>query len=305
MPFQATRFLVPALGLWIGVFKSAAGSIPIPNASFETPVTAFVSVFFDSWTPAPKPDWYEETGGFLWNQLTGLFKNPVAGSADHIDNCDGNQAAWLFAIPEVALSQSLGSPDSQGGGQESSVRFEPGKAYRLTVGLIGGGGAMLPGVTLQMELGYRDLSSNLLTVASCTITNDPAVLSSTTHFVDFEASLPVVKPEDAWADKTVEIRFRSTVSSELRGGYWDLDHVRLDSFLAPSLQGPVWTNGMMGFQVTGEPGYDCEILSTTNLDRPISEWALVTVVTNLSEPVFLVTPEENRVQFYGARQNYR
>src|SRR5580765_1095809 len=88
-----------------------AGSITVPNGSFESPATSFVSINIDSWQKNPKPDWYVESGGFLWSQLTGIFKNTSAGSSDHLDNCDGNQALWLFAVPEVALFQDYNSID--------------------------------------------------------------------------------------------------------------------------------------------------------------------------------------------------
>src|SRR5262245_39645715 len=93
------------------VQPAAAGAINIPNNSFESPATSFVSININAWQKSPKPDWYQESGGFLWTQLTGIFKNTPATSADHIDNCDGNQALWLFAVPEVGLFQDYDSTD--------------------------------------------------------------------------------------------------------------------------------------------------------------------------------------------------
>ena len=52
-------------------------------------------------------------GGFLVEQLTGLFRNPIPTNPSHIDNCDGDQALWLFAVPEVGLFQELGDPDAR------------------------------------------------------------------------------------------------------------------------------------------------------------------------------------------------
>src|SRR5262245_50961431 len=65
--------------------------IPIPNGSFEAPATTFVDLNIQAWQKSPKPDWYVEGGGFLWIQLSGVFKNTPEGRADHIDNCDGEQ----------------------------------------------------------------------------------------------------------------------------------------------------------------------------------------------------------------------
>jgi hypothetical protein len=51
---------------WLGgTIRSHPASIPIPNGSFELPVTPFVSVNVDAWEKPPKPDWYVEEGGFL------------------------------------------------------------------------------------------------------------------------------------------------------------------------------------------------------------------------------------------------
>src|SRR5262249_29890310 len=82
---------------------ASSGAISIPNNSFESPATPYVSINIDSWQKSDKPAWYQEGGGLLWTQLTGIFKNTPTNSSDHIDNCDGNQALWLFAVPEVAL----------------------------------------------------------------------------------------------------------------------------------------------------------------------------------------------------------
>ena len=79
--------------------KLQAEPIYIPNASFELPETNFVSAEIDSWQKSEKPWWYDESGGFLWSQLTGVFLNLPSTDPNHIDNCDGKQAVWLFAVP--------------------------------------------------------------------------------------------------------------------------------------------------------------------------------------------------------------
>ncbi|MFO1502070.1 MAG: hypothetical protein U1G07_27470, partial [Verrucomicrobiota bacterium] len=71
-----------------------AALVPVPNASFESPATGFVSVPVDAWQKSPKPSWYEEGGGFLWSQLIGAFKNTAPTSPDHIANMEGSQAVW-------------------------------------------------------------------------------------------------------------------------------------------------------------------------------------------------------------------
>ncbi|MEO6034296.1 MAG: hypothetical protein ABIQ35_03490, partial [Verrucomicrobiota bacterium] len=118
----------------------------IPNGSFELPATTFVNINIDSWQKSEKPAWYDDNGGFFWTQLTGIFKNTGPTSSDHIDNCDGSQAIWLFAVPEVALFQDYDSIDWQNlpPNHAFNSTFEPGRSYTLTVGVIGGGGNMLP-----------------------------------------------------------------------------------------------------------------------------------------------------------------
>src|SRR5436190_14332647 len=117
--------------------RLVGGTIGIPNESFESPATDFVNTHIDSWQKSAKPDWYDESGPFLWDQLTGVFKNTAATSADHIDNCDGNQAAWMFAIPQVALFQDYDTMDWNDllPTHDFNAVFEAGKSYHLTMGV--------------------------------------------------------------------------------------------------------------------------------------------------------------------------
>ena len=224
----------------IGVFTGCAANlrastIDIPNASFELPEVVFVQPIVDSWQNSPKPDWYDESREGPWSQQTGVFKNTASTSANHIDNCDGNQALWLFANPDAGLFQD----DESVGGTNTTpthtfdATFDIGKSYRLTVGVIGGGGGMLEGATLEMSLYYRDAASNMVTVAATSITNTQAIFPTNTHLVDFQARVPTVRPDDAWAGHSIGIRFLSTVSMDLRRGYWDLDNVRMEAILDP------------------------------------------------------------------------
>jgi len=119
----------------------------VPNSSFESPATPFVNTHVDSWQKSAKPDWYEENGAYTWEQLTGVFKNTPDTSPDHIDNCDGQQAMWMFVVPEVAIFQDYSTLDWNDvePTHDFNVRFEPGKSYQLTVGVIGGGGQHVAG----------------------------------------------------------------------------------------------------------------------------------------------------------------
>jgi hypothetical protein len=291
-----SRFFKAFMAGWllaIGVSgRLAAGPIYVPNASFESPTTAYVSVAIADWQKSPQPAWYDDSSGFLWVDETGLFLNTPVGAGNHIDNLEGDQAMWLFAVPTVAVFQD-----------NFSAIFQAGQSYQLTIGVIGGGGGMLPGDTVDISLYYRDHMSNMVTVANTTITNDPNKFPVTTHFVDFLTTLPTVKATDPWAGQNIGIQLASTVSSNNEGGYWDLDNVRLVSFLSPSIISPVWINGQFQFTLQSDPGASVEILCSTNATLPLSKWSSLGMVTNLSGALpFMDTNAITGQRFYQARQ---
>lgn len=184
----------PAAASILGLGSLRASPLNLPNASFESPPTAFVNPQVDSWQKTPKPFWYDESSGYLWSQLTGAFVNTAAGSADHIDNVDGNQAAFLFAVPEVGLFQDY---DSIGGTNLTPVHafeaiFQTGKAYSLSVGVIGGGGGMTNGASLQIGLYYRDAAGAQVTLVATNVTYSPADFPTTTHFVDVISAIRAI-----------------------------------------------------------------------------------------------------------------
>jgi hypothetical protein len=91
------------------------------------------------------------------------------------------------------------------------------------------------------------------------------------------------------------------VSSELQGGYWDLDNVRLVA--GPALLSPARTNDQFEFTLLGEPGARFEILTTTNPSLPATNWTSLGLVTNLSGTIpFIDTSANFDQRFYRARQ---
>jgi hypothetical protein len=178
----------------------------LPNDSFESPRTDFASPAMDGWQKAPQPIWYSDTN-FPWAQLTGQFLNPSNGAPDHIDNVDGRQAVFLFALPDVAIFQdyiSVGGTNTTPT-HDFNLRYEVGHSYSLTVGVLGGGGGMSNGATFATSFYYRDAASNKVTVASTSITNTKTLFPTNTHLTDFNVQLPAVKGSDAWADKQVGV----------------------------------------------------------------------------------------------------
>ncbi len=292
-----------SLALVAGLGPLRADTIPVPNGSFESPTTPYADPRIDSWQKTPKPVWYDESGGALWDQLTGQFKNTDPGSADHIDNVDGNQALFLFAVPEVGLFQDYDSTDWSHPTPTHAfdVRFEVGRSYRLTIGAIGGGGNMTNGVTLQLSLYYRDAASNQVTVAATTITNTPAVFTNTTHLIDCSLHVPTVNAGDPWAGQHLGVQLLSTVDPALTGGYWDLDNVRLEAFPEPTLADATVVAGTFHGWLESEPGR-FDIVASSDLAAPLSTWTGVGQVTNVTGRVEFTDPATaSPGRYYAAR----
>ncbi len=277
----------------------------VPNGSFEFPETDFADPRMDVWQKAPEPAWYQGGGGFPWDQLMGQFLNTTNGSPTCIDNLDGKQAAFLFALPDVAIFQdyhSIGGTNTAPT-HDFNAQFEAGKSYRLTVGVLGGGGGMSNGATFQVSLYYRDAASNQVTVASTTITNTKTLFPTSTHLTDFQVSVPTVKASDTWAGQSIGIQLASTVGFDRQGGYWDLDNVRLAVVREPILTGAAMTTRQFQFILQGALGR-FEILASTNLALPVSSWTSLGTVTNVAGSVpFTDTNTNVGSRFYRARQS--
>ena len=211
MAWKACCLLLASLAF----VNAQAQSIVVPNGSFESPTPPQgypATPQVDVWQKPPQPDGIPLPPGIAWDQLSGVFPNTAAGSADHIDNVTGNQAAYLFAIPGVGLSQAL------------DATFEVGKSYALSVGALGGGG-IAEGSTLQLGLFYLDAGNALSPVAVTPINYTAASFPNATHLLDFQALSAAVAAGDPWAGKRIEVGLFSTYGTG--SGYWDVDNVRL------------------------------------------------------------------------------
>jgi hypothetical protein len=297
---------IVALAAFAAAGLSAAENITVPNGSFESPLVTFtVNINIDSWQKSPQPAWYTDTNTYLWSQLIGEFKNTATNAPDHIDNCDGNQAIWMFARPDLALFQDYDTTDyrSTVPTHEFNAIYEPGKAYHLTVAVMGGvtNYGLEDGDTVELSLYYRDAASNAITVAATTVTNDSEHLfTNHTHLLDFHADTQPVKAVDAWAGQHIGIALRSTVTDTNLGGYWDLDNVRLTATLAPLLKDAAWRNGQFTFSVVSEPGLAFEIQAATNLNGAV--WSTVGFITNTSGTVSCTNAGRTGASFFRARQ---
>jgi len=283
-----------------------AAPIDVPNASFESPQTDFVDTRLDFWQKTPKPAWWDENSYGPWDQLVGSFANVAPEDPRHIDNCHGNQAIWVFANPGVGLFQDYESSDWSGPNPRHAfdARFDVGKGYELTVGVfVGVAYPMAEGATLELSLYYRNASGNRVTVAATVITNSPATFQPDMHhLIDFKVNMGPVASGDPWAGQHIGIAITSTVS-QMAGGYWVVDNVRLYEVSPPVLAGSVKTNGLFGFNIVSEPGRELEILSANEADAPLSQWVSLGTATNLTGTVFFSEPlSTQRQRFYRARE---
>jgi hypothetical protein len=287
-----------------------AGRLAVPNGSFEVPEapreTPYAFTNIAEWQKSDQPIWYDpsQNNGALWTDLAGQFFN-VPFPGQFIDNCDGAQGAFIFGVPEVALFQDYDSISESNTTHTFDAKFRTGASYDLTVGLIGGGFGMKPGVTLELSLYYRDASSNKVKVASTNVAHSAELFPTNTHFVDFQVHLPTVKATDPWAEQHIGIQLLSTTSFELAGGYWDVDNVRLTETPAQSLTltGMGITNGHFSFTVLSEPGISFEIQATRNLAAIPSDWSQIGVFSNVAGATAVTDGGTNLAQrYYRARR---
>jgi hypothetical protein len=160
---------------------------------------------------------------------------------------------------------------------------------------------MALGATLELSLYYLDAASNHISVGVTTLTNDPSVFSNNTHLVDCHVNTTTIKSTDPWAGQHIGIQFKSTVTTNNEGGYWDLDNARLVE--GPALLNPAYANGQFTFTLLGEPGAAFQILSTTNPATPISNWLVGEIITNIAGTITVTdNPMSSSATFYRSVQ---
>ncbi len=265
----------------------SAAPIPVPNGSFESPPTTFAFPAIDAWQQTPLD---------FFAPVSGVFSNVPPP----IDNCDGTQLGFLFAAPDATVFLDYDAVDWMTATHLFEATYQVGASYTFTAAVIGGTNLAVPmqeGTTLQMSLYYRDLSNNIVTLAARTITNSGSLFPSPFHLVDFQVDLPVVQATDAWAGKHIGLQFLSTTTdTNLFGGYWDLDNVRLTS--GPALTAQSWTNGTFNLSLQSYPGSAFQILTTTNVATPGSNWTSIGTVTNTLGTISIVDTNATTTQKY-------
>ncbi len=289
-----------------GMGRLGAATIPVPNGSFESPVTDFAWPDIDDWQKSAKPVWWDDEV-YPWYQETGLFYNydPV-GMTNYIDNADGNQVMFLFSVPEVAVFQDY---ETIGGTNTApthafDAQYQVGNSYQLTVGVVNSQAQPpMEGATLEASLYYLDAETNRVTVAATTVVYSAATFSNTTQLLDYQVNVPAVQPDDPWAGRYLGIQFLATVGFESQGGVWDLDNVRLLEFGPPSLRALGRTNGVFKLELDSQPGLEFEILASPDLTEPLANWTSLGTITNTSGTAVFPDEETGFSQrFYRARQ---
>lgn len=241
-------------------------SIPVPNSSFEEPVTASIDQRIAPWQRTEKPSWFDEGGGVLWGQLVCTFANPASGKPDHIANLDGNQAARVFVVSGAGIWQEL-APE----GSAKPVRYEPGKEYQLSVDVLGSGVGMVPGTPLEVGFCHVLPDGTRAVVATQTVRNEPGLFPVRTQMTTFRVTTPVVKPSDPWAGRPVAIMAVSKESRDAEGGYWDIDNFRVTAAVAPEVSieaGP----GGLSLAWTTSRGWRYQALRSVDL-KAWSPWS--------------------------------
>lgn len=221
--FCAGFCLVVTLAAGQGVLQ--AQGIAIPNGSFESPKPpqGFPAwPFLDSWVKGPQPDGIPLPPDITWAQLSGVFPNTASGLPNHIDNMDGDQAAYLFSIPGVTLSQELASG------------YEAGKAYSLSLDILGAGG-ISAGSSFEFSLFYNDGAGSPVTLASAPVVYSAELFPTVTHLNTYTLNFAGLQQGDAAVGKAIGIRIGSTFG--LGDGYWDVDNVRLTVVPEPTTVG--------------------------------------------------------------------
>ncbi|MEP6663413.1 MAG: hypothetical protein ABJC04_07080 [Verrucomicrobiota bacterium] len=301
------RFAAALTGVMLGARIVSAATVTVPNFSFETPLAPPIPgaiPFIDYWEENPKPPEYTGTGQFDWENLAGVFLNTPEGASDHIDNLEGSQALYLFAVPKLGIFQDYDAVDYNPATplNQFTNTYTVGQSYRCAFGVLGNNANMQAGVPLLLGLYYRETTNKIL-IASNIVLNSSTLFPTNTHFTDFNVDLPVVKPSDAWAGKHIGIQILSTVSDEMQGGYWDLDNVRLISVAPPQLMFPGLTNGNFTATIQGEIGFKYEVLASTNIAMPLTNWTSITTITNTSGAEAFVDAAPGLTQrFYSVRQ---
>ena len=264
-----------------------AQPITVSNALFELPNTTYATPEVDLWNTIPPQGSNEAAIGVFTN-------DPTFDVGAYITNCVGTQAAYIFSDPGLVLYQVL------------PATYQVGAGYQLITGLIGGpASAEYPtpadGAILQMSFFYLS-DTNIVAIGYTNVVNTTNSFSNIIQFVDFELDIPPVQSTDAWAGQNIGVAFSTLLPDGVaEGGTWELNDVQL--FSTPCFLNPVVTNGQFTATFKSQPGSAFQILATSNLSIPESNWTAIATVTNTNGTMlFQDSLATLPARFYGARE---
>ena len=228
-----------------------AGSIEVPNSSFETQSGVGqpfgVNIFVDDWQKQDRPAYFPESGynGFYWVQTVGNFLNPASGPG-RVLNANGAQAEYILSFPGAGLLQDYNATDWTGTTHAFTAPYQTGKSYELTAGIFGE--SVNEGALLQFSMYYRDALNTIVTIGTPnTITyhaaDFPYSAGGAFNLIDFSAEVPVVQASDAWAGQHIGINIQVLTGDGTN--QWVLDNVRLTEAPEPA------TLGLLAFGLGG------------------------------------------------------
>jgi hypothetical protein len=292
--------------------SALAGTITVPNYSFEGPAVSPTNTFFaqadlDSWQKTPQPVGFDPNTQGNWYAYSGEFLNsPYSGAL--IDNVDASQGCFLFTYPGSGIFQdydSIGGTNSSVPTHAFNATFTAGKYYKLTTGFTVSFYQPPPqGASIAMQLYYRDALGKIVVVASTNIINSTNVFNPVLHLYDFSVQTPVVTASNAWAGKKIGIQFIYSSDLAHAGGYFDFDNVRLVETIATQLTNPLRTNGQFTFNIVSEPGLGFQVLTSTNITSAYSNWTVLGTVSNITGtlPIAHVVNTNSPRRFYSVKQ---
>jgi hypothetical protein len=204
---------------------ASAAPVTVLNHSFESPTVTLAQVaspFVDNWvTDGPSKQEFPPGSGFFVNVGTGIFPNTPAVNPDHIDNVDGNQAAFIATQTGNEFTQVLGQ------------NFAAGQAYTLTTAVAHSFGSP-PAATdeVRLALYYVGADNQRHIVLQRDVFNDVATGLSANHFNDFSGTSPVLAAGDPAVGQPIGVLL-TTIGDV--GGFFDLDNVRVDAVPEPAV----------------------------------------------------------------------
>lgn len=216
---MSRRFPVVLIAILSILSAVWAIEIRINNPSFEAP-----SIDPNGFGVVPVVEgWVELDRDLMGSTNTGVFINTPQGSPDRLVNADGIQLAFL------------GSQQGNGFQQQLEQVYESGFAYQLTVG-VGISMRFPPLPEDQLEVGLYYIDGNNLRRLGCRTIGPEGLRWDRLEQV--KLICPVVSGEDACVGRPIVVGIYALGPA---GGFWVLDDVRLEAWLAAPIRISNWS----------------------------------------------------------------